>query len=124
MAQYYCKTCNRTMDADQFYLSHRIDKYPPDGHFDECKKCLTRHVNNFDPDTYMWILQEADVPYIEDEWVGLLTKYGKDRSKLTGMTILGRYLSKMKLVQYRNYRWEDTQRLKEIADQRKSDTMA
>jgi hypothetical protein len=64
----------------------------------------------------MWILQEADVPYIEDEWVGLLTKYGKDRSKLTGMTILGRYLSKMKLVQYRNYRWEDTKRLKEIAD--------
>lgn len=123
MPQYYCKTCNRTMDADQFYLSHRVDKYPPDGHFDECKKCLTRHVNNYDPETYMWILQEADVPYIEDEWNGLLTRYGKDRSKLTGMTILGRYLSKMKLVQYKNYRWEDTQRLKEIADQRKTDSM-
>lgn len=121
--QYYCTTCKRTMDADQFYISHRVDKYPPDGHFNECKKCLTRHVNNYDPDTYLWILQEADVPYIEDEWNSLLSRYGRDRTKLTGLTILGRYLSKMKLVQFRNYRWDDTQKLKEMSDQRKTDAM-
>lgn len=121
--QYYCKTCNRTMDSDQFYTSHRVDKYPPDGHFNECKKCLTRHVNNYDPETYLWILQEADVPYIEDEWTSLLVRYGKDRSKLNGTTIIGRYLSKMKLVQYRNFRWDDTQRLKELAEEKRKETM-
>jgi hypothetical protein len=55
------------------------------------------HVDNFNPDTYMWILQECDVPYVADEWNKLMATYAKDKSKLTGMTILGRYLSKMKL---------------------------
>jgi hypothetical protein len=80
-------------------------------------------VNNYDPETYLWILQEADVPYIEDEWTSLLVRYGKDRSKLNGTTIIGRYLSKMKLVQYRNFRWDDTQRLKELAEERRKETM-
>lgn len=112
------------MDYTQFYISHNTEKYPPDGHFNECKKCLTRHVNNFDPETYLWILQEADVPYIESEWNKLLEKYGKEPEKLTGTTILGRYLSKMKLLQYKHLRWDDTQRLKEEANQRISETMA
>ena len=78
----------------------------------ECKKCLTRHVDNWDPQTFLWILEEIDVPYIEEEWNSLLERYGKDRSKLTGMTILGRYLSKMKLNQYSIYHWEDNERIK------------
>jgi hypothetical protein len=55
------------------------------------------HVDNWNPDTYLWILQEVDVPYVPKEWDMLLAKYGVDRAKLTGMSILGRYLSKMKL---------------------------
>ena len=85
------------MDADEFYTSKRLDRYPPDGKMKECKKCLTRHVDNWDPKTYTWILEEIDVPYIEDEWTTLLNRYGQNKKKLTGMTILGRYLSKMKL---------------------------
>lgn len=95
--QGYCKTCNRTMDENQFYLSKRIDKYPPNGKMPECKKCLTRHVDNWNPETFLWILEEIDVPYIEEEWTTLVERYCKDRSKVTGMTVLGRYLSKMKL---------------------------
>ncbi len=120
----YCKTCKRTMDADEFYTSKRIDRYPPDGKMPECKKCLTRHVDNWDPKTYTWILEEIDVPYIEDEWTTLLNRYGQNKKKLTGMTILGRYLSKMKLKQYRDYGWDDTERLKAEADAHKAETMA
>jgi hypothetical protein len=54
-------------------------------------------VDNWNPDTYMWILQECDVPYIPSEWDKLLASYAKDRSKVTGVTIIGRYLAKMKL---------------------------
>ncbi len=111
MEQYYCQTCGRTMAANQFYLSTRLDKYPPDGHMRECKKCLTRHVNNNDPQTFLWILQELDLPYIKGEWDTLLERYGKG-PKVTGTTILGRYISKMKLNQYREYKWADTERLK------------
>ena len=120
--QYYCKKCNRTMGADQFYGSNNLEKYP-NGKLDTCKTCITMHVDNFNPDTYMWILQECDVPYVPDEWHKLLEKYAYNRDKLTGMTILGRYLSKMKLKQHKDYRWKDTAFLQEMADTKKEQAM-
>lgn len=119
---YYCEKCNRTMNADQFYGSNNLDKYP-EGKLRQCKKCITMHVDNFNPDTYLWILQECDVPYVPDEWNKLLSTYGKDRSKLTGATILGRYLSKMKLKQFRDYRWKDTEFLQEVNNKKIEETM-
>lgn len=110
------------MGADQFYGSNNLEKYP-NGKLDTCKKCITMHVDNFNPDTYMWILQECDVPYVPDEWHKLLEKYAYDRDKLTGMTILGRYLSKMKLKQHKDYRWKDTAFLQEMADTKKEQAM-
>lgn len=120
--KYYCKNCNSTKDGDNFYLSNNLEKYP-EGKVDLCKKCMTLHVDNWDPQTYLWILQEVDVPYIPDEWNKLLAAYGKDRSKLTGLTILGRYLSKMKLKQYRDFRWNDTEHLQELANSKIEQTM-
>lgn len=120
--KYYCKNCNSTKDGDNFYLSNNLEKYP-EGKVDLCKKCMTLHVDNWDPSTYLWILQEVDVPYIPDEWNKLLATYGKDRSKLTGLTILGRYLSKMKLKQYREFRWADTDHLQDIANAKIEQTM-
>lgn len=81
------------------------------------------HVDNYNPDTYLWILQDIDVPWVPDEWNKLLAKYGQDKSKLTGMTILGRYLSKMKLKQYKDYRWKDTEHLREVANSKIETTM-
>ena len=111
----YCPKCKRTMDSGQFHGSNNLEKYP-DGKLGQCKKCLTMHVNNFEPDTYLWILKECDVPYIPDEWNKLLATYGKNSSSLSGVTILGRYLSKMKLKQFRDYRWADNEFLQEMAD--------
>ena len=119
---YYCEKCNRTMNADQFYGSNNLEKYP-DGKLKQCKKCMTMHVDNFNSDTYLWILQECDVPYVPVEWNKLLASYAKDKSKLTGMTILGRYLSKMKLKQYRVYRWKDTEFLQEVENKKIEETM-
>ena len=120
--KFYCKNCNSTKSADNFYLSNNLEKYP-EGKVDLCKKCMTLHVDNWDPQTYLWILQEIDVPYIPEEWNKLLANYGKDRSKVTGLTILGRYLSKMKLKQYRDFRWNDTDHLQELANNKIEQTM-
>ena len=119
---YYCSKCNRTMGAEQFYGSNNTEKYP-EGKLKQCKKCISMHVDNFNPDTYLWILQDCDTPYIPDEWNKLLETYARDKSKLTGMTILGRYLSKMKLKQYRDYRWKDTEFLQELANNKIEQTM-
>lgn len=115
----YCKTCNRTMERAQFYQTNRLDKYP-NGFLPECKKCLTRHVDNYNPETFTWILEEIDVPYIPKRWSMILDKCVESGRKMTGMTVLGRYLSAMKLNQFNKYHWEDTERLiaEENADKR------
>lgn len=120
--QIFCEKCHRTMAAKEFYGSNNLTKYA-DGKIHICKKCLTMHVDNWDPDTYLWILQECDVPYIPNIWNKKLAQYGQDRSKVTGVTILGRYLSSMKIKQYKDYRWKDTEYLQEVADKKTTEAM-
>lgn len=121
--QYYCTKCGKTLGTLEFYTSKNKEKYPPDGKLNVCKKCLTMHVDNWDPDTYVPIIKELDIPYIPDEWNSLLEKYGKDPKKVTGTTILGRYISKMKLRQWSKYSWADTEQLMEDARQQKVKAM-
>lgn len=109
---YFCDKCQRTMDVSNFYKTNNLEKYPT-GYLPQCKKCTTMHVNNDDPDTYLWILQECDVPYIPSQWYALMEKYGRDKSKLTGSTIIGRYLGKMRMTQFKDYHWKDTEYLRE-----------
>lgn len=121
--QYYCEKCGKTMAEDQFYKSNNKTKYSNNGVVPTCKKCLTMHVNNWDPDTYLWLLQELDVPYIPDEWNKLMVKYAKDPDKVTGTTIIGRYLSKMKLNQWKDYRWQHNDFIKEMQAKRIREAM-
>ena len=122
MGQCFCEKCHRTMSDKEFYKSNNLEKYPS-GYLNQCKKCLTMHVNNWDPQTYLWILQECDVPYVQAEWDKLLADYGADPKKVTGTTILGRYLSKMKLVQYHDKRWADNEIIKRLAEKKMREAM-
>ena len=119
---FYCEKCKKTMRADQFYGSNNTDKYP-EGKLKICKQCMTLRVDNWDPETYLWILQECDVPYIPEEWNKLMLSYAKDRSNVTGTTIIGRYLSKMKLAQFKQYRWQDSEFLQDMANKKTEETM-
>lgn len=118
----YCKKCRATKNEDNFYKSKNLEKYP-EGYLDQCKECITMHVDNWNSDTFLWILQECDVPYVPDEWNKLLASYAKDPTTVTGMTILGRYLSKMKLKQFKDFTWKDTAFLQEKANHEKEEAM-
>lgn len=120
---YYCERCNKTLRGDEFYSSNNLEKFPNDGKLPLCKKCITAHVDNWNADTYLWILQDIDVPYIPEEWNKLMATYARPDKKITGTTILGRYLSKMKLKQFKEYRWKDTEFLQEMANKRIEETM-
>ena len=49
---------------------------------------------------------------------------GKDAGeKLNGTSILGRYLAKMRLKQWKDYRWKDTDFLRELAEKRVKESM-
>lgn len=121
--QRYCERCNTTMEEKNFYKSNNLEKYP-DGYLPICKKCTGARINNFDPDTYLWVLQEIDVPYVPNEWNKILLKYRDDKEKLTGLTILGRYISLMKIKQWNKYRWKDTEFIQELENRKIEDTMA
>ena len=120
--QRFCEKCKRTKNEDNFYTSNNLEKYP-EGRLNICKECLTMHVDNWNSDTFLWILQECDVPYIPKEWNNLLMSYGKDKASVTGMTIIGRYVGKMKLKQYKDFRWKDTAFLQEQENYKIEETM-
>lgn len=110
---FYCEKCHKSKPEKDFYGSNNLEKYP-NGKLTVCKSCISLHVDNWNPDTYTPILQECDVPYVPSEWTQLMQKYAKDPSKLTGATILGRYLAKMHLKQFREYRWADSEFLQAL----------
>lgn len=110
---FYCEKCHKSKPEKDFYGSNNLEKYP-NGKLTVCKSCISLHVDNWNSDTYTPILQECDVPYVPSEWTQLMQKYAKDPSKLTGATILGRYLAKMHLKQFRDYRWADSEFLQAL----------
>lgn len=102
-----CEKCGKSMDEANFYT------YRDGTKTELCKKCLTMHIDNFNSDTFLWLLEKMDVPYIPEEWNALRDKaYAKDPYKMNGMSVFGKYLSKMKLKQWKQYTWADTEKLR------------
>ena len=113
MARKICAKCQRDMDDTNFYTYKNGDKHKL------CKACLTMHIDNFNPDTFLYILQEMDVPYIPEEWNILRDRaYAKNPQKMNGQSVIGKYLSKMKLKQFKQYGWADNVRLQEQRQKR------
>lgn len=107
------------LDEGQFYT------YKNGSKTELCKKCLTMHIDNFDESTYLWLLEKMDVPYLPTEWNILRDKaYNKDPEKMNGMSVFGKYLSKMKLKQWIDpetkalYGWADSERLQKREEER------
>ncbi len=110
--KYTCSRCKKTMSEVKFYT------YKDGTKVEMCKDCLCAHVNNFEPDTFLWILEKMDVPYLPSEWNTLRDRaYQQDHKKIGGPAVLGKYLAKMKLKQWINpetkelYTWADSERL-------------
>ena len=115
-----CEKCGKSMDEANFYT------YKDGSKVEICKKCLTMHIDNFNPDTYLWILEKLDLPYLPEEWNNLRDKaFAKDPYKMNGMSVIGKYISKMKLKQWidpttkKPYTWADSEKLQELKGQKK-----
>ena len=93
--KYTCTRCKKTMSETKFYT------YKDGSKVELCKDCISAHVNNFEPDTFLWILEKMDIPYIPQEWNSLRDKaYQQDPKKIGGPAVLGRYIAKSKLKQW------------------------
>ena len=102
-----CNKCGKEMEEINFY------KYRNGDYVELCKKCLTMHVNAFEPDTFLWLLEKMDVPYVPTEWNAVIEKkMAKDPKKpLSHSAVFGSYLSKMKLKQWKDYYWADNEKI-------------
>jgi len=112
--QRFCSKCKKTMADVNFYT------YKDGTKCELCKACLTMHINNFEPDTFLWILEKFDIPWLPWEWNVLRDRaYQKDPYKMNGMSVFGKYLSKMKLKQFidkktgKYYGWADSEILQQ-----------
>lgn len=56
-----CRKCGKSKRIENYY---KLKDGQP---CDTCKDCLTMYIQNDQPDTFMWILEMFDVPYVEDE---------------------------------------------------------
>ena len=109
MANKICQKCGKMMDENAKFYQYK------DGRKTElCKNCLTMHIDNFDPNTFLWLLEKMDVPYIPEEWDTLRDRAFAKNPNLNGMSVFGKYLSKMKLKQWMNYGWADTKKLNSL----------
>ena len=119
MASKLCTKCSKMMDENtQFYTYKNGEKTAM------CKKCLTMHIDNFNPETYLWLLQDMDVPYVEAEWKVLRDRAFAKNPNLNGMSVFGKYLSKMKLKQWNQYGWADTERLRMLNEEKSKQQQA
>lgn len=127
--QRYCSKCRKTMGETNFYTYKNGTKC------ELCKSCLTMHVDNYDPNSVMWLFEKFDVPYIESVWIAKREKeFEKNFTKANTsgasdpktaaykMTrgsgvVFGSYLSTMKLNQHKGETWADTERLRLKAEE-------
>ena len=102
-----CIHCKKNRLISTYYYKYKDGSIPK-----LCKDCQTSQINSYDPETFLYLLKEFDVPYIKVEWDALLEKaYNKNPRKVNGSSVFGRYLGKMRLVQWRNYTYADSDRL-------------
>lgn len=108
----HCVRCNRRLQRKDFYMDKNNQPMA------KCKKCITTMIDVDSPSTFMTVLQEVDVPYAPLEWEKLKDRYLTDpktgkRNKNANQSIFGRYIGKMKLAQYKDLTYADTERFVE-----------
>lgn len=103
-----CGKCGKRLPETNFYKKKSGERYPI------CKSCLCEHIDNREPDTFLWILEEFDVPYLEDVWIPLVNKiYMKNPQKFNSGSVMGTYLRMMGMAQWQKYRYADTEKIKQ-----------
>lgn len=83
------------------------------------------HIDNKDPDTFLWILKEFDVPYVEHKWIELCNdSYLKNPQKYGPKSVIGKYIRTMGMAQYRDFHYADTERINQEYIDKQRDIIA
>ena len=114
-----CSKCGRNLKETEFF------KMKTGNRCDLCKDCLCQYIDNRKPETFLWILEKFDVPYIERKWIEMTNKYyKKDPGKFGPKSVIGFYLRSMNMTQYRDYTYADSDQLNNFKTVEKQETDA
>lgn len=112
---YHCSRCGRDKKGKNFYVKRNGERS------EMCKDCQTAHIDPFVPETFLWLFREDwyDLPYIPSEWNAVRDKvFARSNKKANGKTVFGKYLAKMRLNHWADYRWKDTEWLTKEDEER------
>ena len=101
-----CIKCGKTKKETSFFKMKSGERC------DWCKDCLTIHIDNRKPDTFKWILEMFDVPYIESVWVEQTNRqFQKNPGKFGPASVIGQYIRTMNMAQYADYHYTDSDQI-------------
>lgn len=100
-----CKKCGHSLTEGNFYKTHEGE------YVDICKKCLTLHVNAYQEETFLWILEMLNFPYVKHVWNKTRDRAYARNHNLTGLSVFGSYIGAMRLRTWSDYVWADSERL-------------
>ena len=92
-----CEVCKEEKSVDDF-LRFKDKTIKP-----VCKDCLYLSLNDEDINTIFPLMQEFNIPYIEDVWRRLL-----NNKSIAAPSIFGKYLATMKLYSYSSFGYNDS----------------
>lgn len=79
------------------------------------------HIDSFDKTTFLYLLEDLDFPYVDHIWQSArdkeYTKHQGNKKKFNHATVFGKYLSQMRLGQWKKYCYADSEEIaKEYAE--------
>lgn len=110
-----CVRCKKTYPLEKYYKTRTLEEYP-DGYLPVCKSCLENTYKATDPASFMHILKAIDVPWVPSEYRTIYNKNVKPNAP-NSLSILGKYIMKMKLIQYNKYGFMDSAEAQEKYEQ-------
>lgn len=110
-----CARCKKTYPLEKFYKTRTLEEYK-DGYLPVCKSCLENTYKATDPASFMHILKAIDVPWVPSEYRTIYNKNVKPNAP-NSLSIFGKYVMKMKLVQYNKYGFMDSAEAQEKYEQ-------
>ena len=110
-----CARCKKTYPLEKYYKTRTLEVYS-DGYLPVCKNCLENTYKATDPASFMHILKAIDVPWVPSEYRTIYNKNVKPNAP-NSLSILGKYIMKMKLVQYNKYGFMDSAEAQEKYEQ-------
>ena len=109
-----CIECGQTLPETDFWEV----RTSPNEHkrHNRCKECCLKTIDIYDYKSIIPLLQELNFPYIKEQ---LITTYQRcwDKDPSCRRTI-SQYLSKMKLMSFRDFTFEDSEHLNWLDEER------